>query len=317
MKDVPFFWPRKPAFFHNTTSGPVWRQRDHLLWRRWFEETFSGGYYAPVTRHEEWPRVLNVLRTFGPDTLFVGGGDGTIHHLLQLELPRDCPVAMVPLGTANVLSYHLVGKKNLSCYTPEDRFFPVSIRLGHSSGCYFVLMAGVGFDGRAAQKVNLCTKKVLGSFAYPLAALSTLVSGIGKPLALEIRRKKAIFETIITHWAVLRRFPFYYPPFPAEARPEILENAFQLDIFTGKNRRDLCLFFLGAALGRTGKFWQRESFQSEEVRVLEEAPGQTDGEDTPFRKDRLTVSSRSITFLFTEKGLQCCGMTGSGKRTDR
>jgi len=304
----PFFWPRRPAFFHNTTSGPLWRKATHLRWRKWFEKTFSGGHYIPVSRPEEWPQALKTIQAFRPDTLFVGGGDGTIHHLLQLHMLPDCPVAMAPLGTANVLSYHLRGKRDFSFYSHRNPLSPVSVRLGESSGRFFLLMAGIGFDGRAAQKVNPRTKRLFGSLAYPLAASATFVYGPGAPVSLSFQRNGVEVESRQSSWAVLRRFPFYFPPFPAHERTGIPDHAFQLDLFTGKNRRDLVFFFLGAALGKSGNFWRRESVRTEKLSIKEGVAGQMDGESTFFLPNSLSVSSRSITLLFSEQGLRRTGL---------
>nr|EDZ38956.1 MAG: Probable diacylglycerol kinase [Leptospirillum sp. Group II '5-way CG'] len=247
--------------------------------------------------------------------MFVGGGDGTIHHLLQLDLLPDCPVAMVPLGTANVLSYHLRGKQDFSFYSDRSPLFPVPVRLGEVSGRFFLLMAGIGFDGRAAQKVNPRTKRFLGSLAYPLAAFSTFACGPGAPVSLSFQRAGVSLETKKTPWAVLRRFPFYYPPFPAHEEAGMSDHAFRLDLFTGENRRDLFFFFLGAALGKTGRFWRRESFRIEKLSLLEGSPGQMDGESTFFLRTSISVSSRSLTLLFSEKGLRRTGLPKPGQHT--
>ena len=256
---------------------------------------------------------MSSLWSFAPDALFVGGGDGTIHHLLQRDLPSSCPVAVIPLGTANVLSYHLRGKKDPSFYSFRDRLSPVEIRLGESRGRFFLLMAGIGFDGRAVQKINPRVKEVFGSFGYEFAVLSTLVSGLGEPARLSVRRRQSPPETTLTHWAILRRFPFYYPPFPSDAQKSIPEHAFHLDVFTGKNRRNLCFFLLGTALGKMGRFWYRESCLAEEVSIPDSCPGQMDGEFVAFQAERLTVSDRTITLLFSEKGLRRSGIDASGR----
>ena len=221
---------------------------------------------------------------------------------------------MAPLGTANVLSYHLRGKKDLSVYSARERLFPVSIRLGEFGGRFFVLMAGIGFDGRAAEKTLPRIKKFFGSPAYLLAALSAFVAGLGKPASLSFSSGGGSPEIVRTYWAVLRRFPIYFPPFPTEAPSGIPDRAFRLDIFTGTNRRNLCRFLLGTMLGKTGESWYRTSLPVEEIRIQGPCSGQMDGETVRYSTGRFSVSDRRITLLFTEKGLRRSGILPGTKR---
>jgi diacylglycerol kinase (ATP) len=107
------------------------------------------------------------------DALVVAGGDGTINEALN-GLPRESlPLGVIPLGTANVLSWELglprrAGKLAEALLCGRT----VSVRPGVANGRRFFLMAGVGIDAWAVRAVQPTLKRLFGWMAYAVAALS-------------------------------------------------------------------------------------------------------------------------------------------------
>lgn len=106
--------------------------------------------------------------------LAVAGGDGTINEALNgLASRADAgpALAIVPLGTANVLAFELgLGFSaseiaHVITMGRELKVCPGSVRGGNASRC-FSLMAGVGFDAKVVAGVTVSLKRRFGRGAY-------------------------------------------------------------------------------------------------------------------------------------------------------
>jgi diacylglycerol kinase (ATP) len=112
------------------------------------------------------------------DRIVVAGGDGTVNEVLNGVTPISPPVALIPMGTANVLAAEIgLGSRSeeiaRTIVLGEAR--PVS--LGDVNGRKFVLMTGVGFDAFVVAAVSAPLKRILGKGAYVLASLSQFLKG--------------------------------------------------------------------------------------------------------------------------------------------
>jgi diacylglycerol kinase (ATP) len=113
------------------------------------------------------------------DALVVAGGDGTVNEAINgLGGPggRHLPLAILPLGTANVLAAELgltADCDDVARTIAEGTARPVT--LGTANGRRFILMAGAGFDAQVVATVNLKIKRRLGKVAYGLAILRQLL----------------------------------------------------------------------------------------------------------------------------------------------
>jgi len=111
--------------------------------------------------------------------IIAGGGDGTVNGVLNGLTPGTATIAVLPLGTSNVLT------KELSILSLEDALQRIargrtkSISAGliekDTSRRYFLLMAGVGFDASVVQGVQIREKRLLGKGAYMLSAVRGMI----------------------------------------------------------------------------------------------------------------------------------------------
>jgi diacylglycerol kinase (ATP) len=111
-------------------------------------------------------------RDAGIDRLVVAGGDGTIGEALDGLAGAKLPLAIIPLGTANVLAHEL-GIAD----APADAILdgaPRAVSLGAVNGRRFAMMAGVGFDAHVVRDVSTRLKRALGKGAYALETLRQL-----------------------------------------------------------------------------------------------------------------------------------------------
>jgi len=104
----------------------------------------------------------------------VAGGDGTINEVVNALAQRDGDVpalAIVPLGTANVLAHELgLGFSAAAIARTMTAGRALSVRPGEAvngaaSRC-FSLMAGAGFDAKVVAGVSASSKRRWGRAAY-------------------------------------------------------------------------------------------------------------------------------------------------------
>lgn len=112
------------------------------------------------------------------DRIVVAGGDGTANEVINGLTPASPPVALIPMGTANVLAAEIgLGSQpaEIARTIALGEARPVS--LGEVNGRKFVLMTGVGFDAFVVATVSAPLKRRLGKGAYVLASLAQFVKG--------------------------------------------------------------------------------------------------------------------------------------------
>jgi YegS/Rv2252/BmrU family lipid kinase len=125
-----------------------------------------------------------IARTFcdvapTPDLVVVAGGDGTINEAVNGMLSNgsaSCPLALVPLGTANVLAAE-IGLTHAPSAVARTiaRGVPARAYVGMANGRCFTAMSGVGFDAHVVANVDLGLKRRIGKAAYVLESLRQLL----------------------------------------------------------------------------------------------------------------------------------------------
>jgi diacylglycerol kinase family enzyme len=106
------------------------------------------------------------------------GGDGTLNETASGLVGTQTPLGVLPAGTANVLAREL----GLGCHAlkaarriPECVPLRIAVGLlrmdGYTRSRYFLLMAGVGFDGHIVYHLDLGLKGRVGQLAYWMGSL--------------------------------------------------------------------------------------------------------------------------------------------------
>jgi len=113
-------------------------------------------------------------------SVIVAGGDGTVNEAVNgiLGASGDVSLAIVPIGTQNVLAYEL----GISKLTLDQLCSLVAARktrcidVGKLDNRYFTLMAGCGFDAVVVRDVYRPIKDLIGPAAYALSTLAALTN---------------------------------------------------------------------------------------------------------------------------------------------
>lgn len=111
----------------------------------------------------------------GVDLVLACGGDGTVTACAEGVAGTGVPLAIVPIGTGNLLASNLGLPLDLDealavAFTGTD----TPIDAGTANGTSFVVMAGLGLDARMISDTSEPMKKQLGWAAYAIAAIRHL-----------------------------------------------------------------------------------------------------------------------------------------------
>lgn len=165
---------------HNPVAG--WRRRRRL--RAVLDRLERLGCAVDVretTQRGDAEAFARLARAEAYDRLVVAGGDGTINEAINGLADRRVPLAVVPLGTANVLAAEIgLGTGTAAVARAIADGPSATVALGRISGPdgharRFSMMAGIGFDAHVVARVDPALKRWTGKLAYVLASLSQIV----------------------------------------------------------------------------------------------------------------------------------------------
>lgn len=140
-------------------------------------EEWGGDFRLEISRTlEDAHALVGEASHLGYDTLWMGGGDGTIHVLLNDAMPAHMNLGVVPMGTVNALARALGIPMQ-----PEEavRFLLKATPRRMNIGCVngerrFLCFAGVGFDAAVVHDVGGAFKRVGGRLAYAAAGAASI-----------------------------------------------------------------------------------------------------------------------------------------------
>lgn len=210
------------------------------------------------------------------DLIIAAGGDGTVHHLLPEVARCDVPLAILPLGTANVLAREIGIPSTLEAAvaaTAQGLARPV--RLAEANGRLFLMSAGVGVDADLLRRVKRPLKKRLGTGAFWLSGVGQFV-GYSFPTF----QVTADGETFEASFAVFSRTRMYANGLPLAPNGELREPDLYMSLFTSHSRWRYLRYFTAAARGTHTRLPDvvHRRIERAEIRGGSEIGYQVDGE---------------------------------------
>jgi YegS/Rv2252/BmrU family lipid kinase len=242
--------PRGPAtrralVIFNPTAG--WRRRRRLdSTLRLLGEAGIGCPVAATAARGDAERLAYEAASSpdAPDLIIAAGGDGTINEAANglLRAGAPIPLAILPLGTANVLAAEIglaIDPAAIAAAIVADR--RIEVHVGRANGAGFLLMAGAGFDAHVVQAIRPPVKRLLGKGAYVLETLRQLVR-FGFP------RYRVTIDGVAHEAAsvVVARGRFYGGRYLAAPAARLDGDGFQVCLFESGGR--LAVLRYGAAL---------------------------------------------------------------------
>lgn len=113
----------------------------------------------------------------GADVVAVYGGDGSVMEVAEGLMGSEVPLAILPGGTANLMSVELGIPRNLAkaaAVACLDSSIVRSVDMGEASGRKFMLRVGIGFPAEKVILADRSLKDKYGLAAYTIAAFKAI-----------------------------------------------------------------------------------------------------------------------------------------------
>lgn len=185
----------------------------------------------------------------GAPLVIAAGGDGTFNEVINGIANTGTAMAIVPLGTTNVLAKELGVPEEVAGATEVAlRGKVYSVSLGrvscvfHSSQIirYFCLMAGIGFDGEAVYRASESLKRHSGKGAYILSGLRTLMKYSPGDLRFTVKG-----TAYAGYSAIVGNASKYGGNFKITPDAKLHDPHLHIVIMHGKRRRDILRYIFG------------------------------------------------------------------------
>jgi diacylglycerol kinase (ATP) len=210
------------------------------------------------------------------DVVVAAGGDGTINEVANGLGRHSPPLAIVPLGTANVLASELglpLRPEAAARVIAEAQ--PRPIYVGLANGRRFLQMAGAGFDACVVEGVSAGLKRRLGKGAYVWRTAVEL-GRYGFP-QLRVELDGGSFEAVSV---IVAKGRFYAGRFVAAPLASPERPSFQVVLFRKPGRVGALRALAALGLGRLGSLPEVEIRAARSVGIAgaDGAPVQADGD---------------------------------------
>lgn len=164
----------KTFLFINPLAGSYARKRINTVITRLKNAGLSPTIFSATTPAEIYSCCRQINENAEAPLVIVAGGDGTFNAVVNGLQPGNVTLAVLPMGTSNVLAAEL-GIKSVKSGIKriiKGKTRPLSVGLLHlEQGSHrFVLMAGIGLDGTVVRDVWPLGKRLLKQGAYALSA---------------------------------------------------------------------------------------------------------------------------------------------------
>jgi len=222
-----------------------------------------------------------------PLLIIAAGGDGTFNEVINGLAGSEIPMAILPLGTTNVLAKEIgvprgiegamefaLAKTSKSISLGKiSRHFLSEAQSSSIVTRYFILMAGIGFDGEAVYGINEALKKISGKGAYIYSGFRTLSGFDPGELVFEIDGK-----AYSGYSAVIGNAAKYGGNFKITPHAKLTDPNLYVCIFKGKKRLDILRYVSGIVLGWHLRFKDITHAKATTIEVKGDAHIQIDGD---------------------------------------
>jgi diacylglycerol kinase (ATP) len=214
-----------------------------------------------------------------PSMIIAAGGDGTFNEVINGIAGTEIPMAILPLGTTNVLAKEIGIPENVeSAIEVALSVPPKTVSLGRISrdsaaSRYFCLMAGIGFDGEAVFGINNTIKKISGKGSYIYSGIKTLFRFNPVELTFNIDGK-----TFFGYSAIIGKAAKYGGNFKVTPDAKLSEPALHICLFKGRKRFDILRYVIGITTGSHLRFKDVEYVKAKIIRIDGKAHIQVDGD---------------------------------------
>ncbi len=210
------------------------------------------------------------------DVVAIAGGDGTINEVLNGLDATAPPVAIIPIGTANVLAAEIgLGSTAKAIADTIAYGRPKPICLGIANERRFAVMASVGLDAEVVRHVSLDLKRYLGKGAYAYETLHQLLTLASPAFELSIEGRD-----YLAHGVIIANGRYFGGQFIVAPNASLDMPSFDICRCTRGGRRATLCYLASMVQGRLADRDDYEIVRAKHVRINgpEGAPVQADGD---------------------------------------
>lgn len=209
------------------------------------------------------------------DILVAAGGDGTVREVIDGLAGSKRELAILPMGTANVLAAEIGLKPNVDAVVDTILYgIPRPLHLGRANDRHFAVMASIGFDADVVAEVNLELKKLIGKAAYVVAAIRRLISFQPRTFAVDIDGVEYRCGGVI-----ISNGRYYGGKFVCVPTARVNDARLHACLLRASGRMDILRYAIALAMGRFPQCSGVEIVEGKEFKISgPEVAVQTDGD---------------------------------------
>jgi diacylglycerol kinase family enzyme len=165
---------------------------------------------------------------------------------------------------------------------------------------YFLLMAGIGFDGEVVFKINERIKKTAGRGAYVLSGLRTFITYRPGPLTIT---SKDI--SLLGYAAIISNAACYGGTFKVAPDARLTDPSFYVFVTHKRGRLSLLRYVSGIVGGFHLSFKDITYFRADELMIEGSAPIQLDGDYIGNAPATITIEQNALQLVTTNRQGTC------------
>lgn len=187
----------------------------------------------------------------GAGLIVAAGGDGTINEVLEGMVHSQTPLAVLPVGTANVLAAELkLGFDPVTAAEQLAGLVPCRLPVGRLT-CdhgrttrHFLLMAGAGLDAHIVYHISGPLKARTGKLAYWLAGSRVVTRNLPQfEVEIHGRRRRCSF-------ALISKVRNYGGDFEIAREVTLHDQEFEIVLFEGRRALGYVRYLFGMVFNR-------------------------------------------------------------------
>ncbi|GAQ94080.1 lipid kinase, YegS/Rv2252/BmrU family [Thermodesulfovibrio aggregans] len=244
-------------------------------------------------------RFAEQIKNSRETLVIAAGGDGTYNEVVNGLAFSETPMAILPMGTTSVLAKELKIPKNLKkaievAITGNVQKIHLGRIKNQEKQRLFILMAGVGFDGKAVYNVDSGKKRHLKKIAYILSGIKTLISYSPDELKILNSGTKKAYS------AVISKASCYGGSFKIAPDSDLKKPYFYAFLSKTRSKFEMSLQILGVIIGKHIEMKKTEYFKTESLKILGNAHVQIDGDYFGKTPVEIDIVRDSLNLVFPE-----------------
>ncbi len=230
------------------------------------------------------------------DAVVAAGGDGTVNEVINGLGPSSPPLAVIPMGTANVLALEMGLPQDADIIARTIVYGRgVPVFPGVVNGRRFILMSSIGFDAHAVATVSSRIKRHLGKGAYIVAVLGGIFS-----FSYPRYRVEADGRTFEATSVVVAKARSYGGPYTCTPEAELEEARLYICVLKGPGRWNMARYGLALLTGRLPELPDVEVFPVSSITLdgPKGSPVQVDGDIRAELPARIGLSETPLALIY-------------------